>query len=282
MQVSEIMSSPVYALRADDSVFHARSEMVSRGVSKFPVVEDGDRIVGMLTKSDIVFAGSVHSNPDRRGTLQQQYVGDICTRRVYDAPPGEPVERLVQEMASRNVSGVPVVNGSSLQGIITESDVLRHVTQDLKGSHRVRDLMTPDPVTVHAQTTLKSAIETMREKEVHQLPVMENAGTLAGILTMSDIIFSRWFDPDPPDAQRIVQKRRNAPGRKDREKRVKGLAGEAMTDAPTTVAEDRDVSDATHFLVQEGFNTLPVLDDDGHLTGIVTRTDLIRAWAGYD
>lgn len=274
------MSAPVFALRPDDSVHHARNEMVSRGVSKFPVVEDGDEVVGMLTKSDLVFSSDHHLNPSRRSPLQDRFVREVMSDPTWTVEGTEDLERIVPEMLSRNVGAVPVVNGRrSLAGLLTETDVLRHLEDDLRGKHRVRDLMTTDVTTVHPQASLSQAIQRMEEGDFHQVPVMEDGGTLVGILTLSDIVFSDWFEPGPRSSKRVVRTRRDEPGRKDRETSLDGVVRDAMREEVRTLEADQDVVAALHLMQQFEINALPVMDDDGAVEGILSRTDVLRAWS---
>lgn len=273
------MAAPVYALRPEDSVHHARSEMVSRGVSKFPVVRDESELAGVLTKSDLVFSSDYELPPGKRSPLQDRRVREVMTEDVYSVRPGTPLEELVADMVRRDVSGAPVVSGSDdLEGVVTETDLLPPIADDLKGKARVHDVASDDVVTVHPQSSLSGAIEEMDEGAIHQLPVLEDGESLVGILTMSDIVFSAWFEPGNQSEKRIVRNRPDQEGRRAREQEVDGLVAEAMTDDPDTVAPGKDVRDAARVMEKDRYNALPVVGDAG-LEGIVTRTDLLRRWA---
>jgi CBS domain-containing protein len=279
MDAEDVMAGPVYALRPEDSVHHARSEMVSRGVSKLPVVADGSELAGILTKSDLVFSSDYELPPGKRSPLQDRRIREVMTEDVYAVSPGAPVADLVAEMVRRDVSGVPVVAGNDdLEGIVTETDLLPRVAEDLKGKVRVHDVQSEDLETAHPQSSLSRAIRTMDESAIHQLPVLEDGDSMVGILTMSDIVFSSWFEPGNDSEKRIVRNRDEPEGRRPREQEVDGLVDEAMTDDPDTVAPDRDVRVAAQVMEDERYNALPVLGDEG-LEGIVSRTDLLRRWA---
>lgn len=274
------MSAPVYAVRPEDSVYHARHEMLSRGVSKLPVVDDDTRVIGIVTKSDLVFSSDYELPPGKRSPLQDRFVRDVMSADVHTVDTGTSVDRIVRSMAARNISAVPVVNdGNELQGFVTETDVLGHVEASLRGRFKVRDLMTRDVVSVHPDSTLSAAIERMHEHEMHQVPVMMDQGTLVGILTMSDILHSRWFEPGDRKTSHVVRgRRRDDPGRTDRAVELDGLVAGAMTDEVRTVEPGRDVRTASGLMTGNGFNALPVVDD-GDPVGIITRLDLLRAWA---
>lgn len=280
MDAEDLMAGPVYALRPEDSVHHARSEMISRDVSKLPVVRDGADLAGILTKSDLVFSSDYQLPPHKRSPLQDRRIREVMTEDVYAANPGTPIPEVVDEMVRRNVSGVPIVSrDEGLEGMLTETDLLPPVADDLKGKARIHDLQSDDVETLHPQSSISGAIEDMETSAIHQLPVLEDGDSLVGILTMSDIVFSRWFEPGEEKGKRIVRNRSETEGRRPREQEVHGIVDDAMTDDPETVAPDRDVRDAARVMQKERFNALPVVSEEEGLEGIVTRTDLLRRWA---
>lgn len=102
-------------------------------------------------------------------------------------------------MTENEVRRLPVVD-SELIGIITSSDIARHVPLGSEGSEdtvdeatrvllserRVRDVMTYDPVTINPSATIQEAAERMLEYQVSGLPVVRN-GKVIGMITESDI-----------------------------------------------------------------------------------------------
>ena len=71
-------------------------------------------------------------------------------------------------------------------------------------------------------------------------------------------------------------------GHVDERKLEARTAGDAMTSPAITIGVDRDVSFAARSMTEYGIKRLPVVDDDGALVGIVTRADLVRAFARSD
>ncbi len=88
-------------------------------------------------------------------------------------------------MGEYRISGVPVVDSSNkLIGIITNRD-MRFIT-DM--SLKVSEVMTPAPlVTAPKGTTLEEAAKVLQEHKIEKLPIVEDDGTLAGLITIKDI-----------------------------------------------------------------------------------------------
>jgi len=98
--------------------------------------------------------------------------------------PNQPVSRARDLMNEQNVSGIPIVDGKTLVGILTRRDL-----KFLKDYNvPVAEFMTKDKlVTGPAGTTLEQAKEILQKHKVEKLLLVNNKGELAGLITMRDI-----------------------------------------------------------------------------------------------
>jgi len=98
--------------------------------------------------------------------------------------PDRPISEALDLMARYHISGVPVTEDGKLVGILTNRDVCFET--DL--TQRVSDLMTKDAlVTAPVGTTLEQAQEILARHKVEKLPVVDDEGNLAGLITVKDI-----------------------------------------------------------------------------------------------
>lgn len=128
---------------------------------------------------------------------------------------------------------------------------------------RVRDHMTPDPVVLGPEDTLRHARDLIRDNGLRRFPVVEN-GKLVGIVTDRDV---RQADI----SSEVVQERRYVDYILERI-----LVGGIMTPDPITVAPDTPVAEAAALILANRIGGLPVVSGD-ELVGIITETDLIKA-----
>ena len=98
--------------------------------------------------------------------------------------PNEPVRRAQQLMSEQNVSGIPIVEGKKLVGILTRRDLkfLKDYDAEISSVMSKGNL-----VTGPAGTTLGQAREILRERKVEKLLLVNAKGELAGLITMRDI-----------------------------------------------------------------------------------------------
>ncbi|MHC4185271.1 MAG: IMP dehydrogenase [Planctomycetota bacterium] len=98
--------------------------------------------------------------------------------------PAEPVRRAQELMNEQNVSGIPIIKGKKLVGILTQRDLKFLKDYDVK----ISEVMTKDNlVTGPADTTLEEAKEILQKHKVEKLLLVNASGELAGLITMRDI-----------------------------------------------------------------------------------------------
>jgi CBS domain-containing protein len=142
---------------------------------------------------------------------------------------------------------------------------------------RVKDLMTPDVVAVRPDTSLKEVARTLAEHGISGVPVVSERDQLVGVVSEADILFKE-HGSEP--RSRLLDWLDGNSG--DREKLAARTAAEAMTSPVLTIGAHTDVSEAAREMTERGVNRLPVIDWSGALVGIITRADLVRAFARTD
>lgn len=122
-------------------------------------------------------------------------VGDICTRHVITAQPGDSVLDVARLMRDKHVGDVVVVgDGLAITrpiGMLTDRDIVVGIvatTPDKLEALRVGDVMTSEVITVGETDPIETAVVAMRSGGVRRLPVVNTHGLLRGILTFDDII----------------------------------------------------------------------------------------------
>ncbi|MDB9496119.1 CBS domain-containing protein [Spirulina major CS-329] len=146
----------------------------------------------------------------------------------------------------------------------------------------VAEFMTPTPITVTPQTSLREAIQLLAEKQISGLPVVDDAGMLVGVLSDADLMWQETGADPPPyimflDSVIFLQN----PARYEQElhKSLGQTVGEVMTKKPITAQPDQSLRDAARIMHEKHVRRLPVVDANGQIVGILSHGDIIRAMA---
>jgi CBS domain-containing protein len=122
-------------------------------------------------------------------------VGDVCTRGVATVVREDSVLEVARIMRDRHVGNVVVVDGEGMHkhpiGILTDRDIVVAIVAlapDKLSQLLVGDVFTRDVLTIAAEDSIETALQTMSERGIRRLPVVDFAGRLRGILTFDDVV----------------------------------------------------------------------------------------------
>lgn len=127
------------------------------------------------------------------------------------------------------------------------------------GDLRVADLMTIDPVSVRAEATLEEAEELLRRYHVSGLPVVDERGSLVGVISQTDLLYLA-----APSVRALIR-------RSEAEIRV----GEVMSVPPVTIDASDLLIEAARIMNSRRLHRLVVVDGDAHPTGVLSAMDFV-------
>ena len=127
MQVQEIMSKDVCFCSPQTNAAAAAEMMWRRNCGTLPIVEDGGRVVGIVTDRDLCIAlGTSNRRP------AEVPVGEIMNRDLVVCNPGDDVRAALKTMAQRQLRRLPVVDETgALKGVLSLSDIALRAADDL-------------------------------------------------------------------------------------------------------------------------------------------------------
>jgi acetoin utilization protein AcuB len=127
------------------------------------------------------------------------------------------------------------------------------------------ELMTPNPYVVFDQQPLIEAMEIMREHDIRQLPVVDTAGRLVGIITDRDLrqAISAHFETELETGQDVLD--------------TYMQVGEIMTGEPLTVLPDDTLEEVIDILLSTKVGGLPVVNADNIPVGMVSYLDVLKS-----
>ena len=134
----------------------------------------------------------------------------------------------------------------------------------------VKDVMTTEVVVVRRDTSFKELAATLRRYRVSALPVVDDAGTVIGVVSEADLLAKEAL-ADPGVMAEVLH-------HKDVRKAEGLTAGDLMTRPAVTAAPEDPVEQAARMMHFMRVKRLPVVNSGGELVGIVSRADVLAVF----
>lgn len=277
--IEKYMSSEVAVAPSTETVSYMRNLMLRKKFSRVVVVE-GEKPVGIVTKKDIARRFGVGSAPWRRRPIDMITVSRVMSRNLITLPPNAPIKKAAGLMIKKNISSILVLDGESLVGIITKTDLLRAYAENYAGAFKNRELMSRNVVTANRYHAVSHLAGLMSENNFGRIVIVEGRKPI-GIVTSSDLSFA-----DVHDRGRGIKIRRVLYVRKPRQavrpmyRYIRtfplAVAEDLMSENLLTALAGDDAAEAARSMYKNEISSLPVVSEDGELEGIITKTDIAR------
>ena len=119
----------------------------------------------------------------------------------------------------------------------------------------VRDCMSPRPITLRTDADFKAALALMQQYAIHHLPVLAADGRLVGIVAERDLMFAALrYLGSSVDVDQVMHRK------------------------VVTATPGMTVAVAASLMVANAIGGLPVVDDSGTVVGVITETDIFKAF----
>jgi acetoin utilization protein AcuB len=139
MLVGERMSKPVITVRPDTTMPEALDLMHKEHIRRLPVVNKKGELVGIVTEADLFKASPSEATTlsiyEITSLLNKLTIDRIMTKKVVTVTEDTPLEEAARVMADNKFSGLPVMRGKALVGMITETSLFR-IFLELLGARR--------------------------------------------------------------------------------------------------------------------------------------------------
>ncbi len=267
-RVSRYMTTKIYTVRPEEPLSRARKLMLSKNIGRLVVVEENERVAGIITVSDVAEA-LVNKYPSRPADAIK--IGEVMTRNPVTIEYTKTVKTAAFTMLKYGVGGLPVVNVlGELMGIITRTDLLAAFAERYHGAFSVGDLMRRNFSVANPGHSVFYVSRLISVDPAGKVLVVDSDGRLVGIIAKRDLAFIA------------------TPVRRGPHSFIKGrggvrlytiqLAEDIMTPNPITAEPDMDAAEAAFLMHRERIGALPVVDGD-RLVGVFTKLEVVRALA---
>ncbi|OGW69228.1 MAG: hypothetical protein A3A88_01400 [Nitrospirae bacterium RIFCSPLOWO2_01_FULL_62_17] len=169
----DVMTKPVKSIGAEATIAQTERAMTTYGVNVLPVLDGRERYQGLITR-EIVQKALFHK-------LAESPVRDFLLTEQYQAGPETPFRDIEAHMIERNQRFVPIVSGVKVIGVITRTDLLRALHDDVLASARARAKGT-EPQPMQHRRNVKSLM--MERLPARAFVLLETVGRLADHLNV--------------------------------------------------------------------------------------------------
>ncbi len=191
MRISTIMTDKVITANVEESKVQVLKKMVENHIGGIPIL-DGDKIVGMVTKTDFLKEADTDAYTDTP-------IKEVMTKRVITINPDERLVHARRLMIDNDIARLVVINNGVIIGIFTAKDMAKTVIDFKKRvpekyqHSQIRNLFIQEVMSQSIETTTKDAsiaevAQIMIEKEFSGMPVSDDKNKVQGIVSKTDIL----------------------------------------------------------------------------------------------
>jgi CBS domain-containing protein len=239
---------------------------------------------GLVTVENVRIAQYSH-RPIRVDIPEHLRVVDVMNPHVVQVRPESSLKDLVGLLIGRDYRAVPVVDeADQLVGIITNSDLVERgglamrlellstasrdtIQRELEAlttnGRTAADVMTRDVITAQPDMSVLEAARRMAQQRLKRLPVVDASGHLLGIVSRVDLL-------------RTVAQGYPAPEQPSEPHRPARLVADVVRRDVPAVSLHAPLSEVLDAIVSTRLNRAVVLDEQGHVAGVVTDAEVVR------
>ncbi len=307
LAVRDVMTAAPKTVTGSTPLDEGAELLLSSIFTGLPVVDDRLRPVGVLTQGDLIHRAGLPLRLGLLGASGQEAavaLAGLAGKRVEEAMTAPAMvigeERSLTEavdlMLAKSLKRLPVVDKDGrLVGMLSRLDVFRTVmreapdwdafrARDIEVRHlrTVADIVRRDTRTVGPDTPVDEVIRIIDGNDIQRVAVINGEGRLLGVIDDSDLL--RYFQPDREGLRALID-RLTQPFRKEaavgatRRLRQTRAAEVMRADAPT-IREDALIGEAIRLMTEQRLKRLPVVDERGGFTGMISRDSLLRTGYG--
>lgn len=305
LNVADVMSRDVASVTATTPVADLVRLLIDRALRCLPVVDADQRVIGIITDGDLLLRGRMTLPlrlqqllpPSERETHmaalieQPERAADLMTAHPITLSAKTPLAQAAATMAQHKLKRMPVVDQAGrLLGIVSRSDLLKtvaaasqhdpeHELQPMTDTAtKVSSLMITDVSTVYPDTSLAETLDRLIETPKRRVFVVDKQQHVLGIITDGDILRRA----AQSEHASVIQKLLGLFGSSTRPDGLELItqgrtAAQLMSSPVISVTSETSPAEAVRLMMTHAIKRLPVVDEQGHLLGLVGRAALLRA-----
>ncbi|CUR52204.1 CBS domain [Nitrosotalea devaniterrae] len=259
---------PVITLHLENSIHEALFLMRKNDIKRLVIVNE-DVPVGIVTERDI---GRFLQNDKTSRMLDQIHLNEIMSRKLFTISKDQD-EILIQcaiRMDAFQIGSIIIIDSEKLVGIVTKSDLVKYFSKSFAGVYKVSDYMNTKMITCRKSDSLLFSLTLLNKNNISRLVVTNNDGKPVGIISYDTFLRnSEYFKLEKQNTRDYLLPKTTA-----KELLVSDLVGNELL----TIGSEDDLAKAARLMSEYKISGIPVVDENGNLEGVISATDVIRAY----
>ena len=259
------------------------SEIKERKIDLVVIGAENDRRLGRL--AEIIADESGCTVLITRSVFPSLLVRDLMTSKVVTVQKNTPISDLLHLMLYRGIKAVPVIEGKKVLGLITGGDLLERAGIGLRLSLQrilpaeemamedqklaqtgktAADIMTSPVITISQDEMASEAARIMVEKEIKRLPVLDDSGSICGIISRLDVIsILALEEKEKADKHYVITKKGHT-------------AADILVKNVPAISPNTSLNEVMRIIISNPLRRAIVVDQNNVVLGLIADSDLLK------
>ena len=261
IKAKDVMSERLIICQKSERVSEVLGRMKKMDIHELPVVESG-KLLGMVSYDMFIKRKSLPLSALVENIMVMPPKVDVSTS----------ITKVAEVMLTNSFRAVPVTAAGEVAGIIAREDIVsRLVDFEQLEQINVKDVMTPDPITIAEDEHLERARAIMRDLDVRALPVVDAEGRLSGVLGIKDIM--AYYTQERAQRKPAEMSTRDT-------KHLHIAVSSLMSQPAISMGLKGNLLDAVKKMAEGSISSVIVVENRKPV-GIVTQLDVLELVASY-
>ncbi|HUT05820.1 MAG TPA: CBS domain-containing protein [Nitrosopumilaceae archaeon] len=271
MSINEISNKPITILK-NSTISDIIKKLLESKLSRLIVVENG-KPVGIITEKDVGLF--LFSETSKQG-LDEIPISKIM-KPILFVDEGLTPKESAKIMIEKGTSSLTIGSKENIKGIFTKTDLVKYYLEN-STEKKVVDYMTPNYVYTHSAAPLFKVVRKMLENKVSRIIVKNQNEEPIGIISFRDLFrISVELGSEEDDSGFTISDQIRKGFLSEEGFGNISLAREVMTKGIVSIKFNEKISDACKLILENNVSGLVVLDGNGSIAGIISKTDIIKA-----
>lgn len=275
------ISRPLISIDEQKTLLDVRDIILKYNIRRVAISSE-EKIIGIVTEKDLF--NFLYVNSSDRKLLSEIPVKDLLKDRnkLILVQKDASVQFCAKSMLNNNISSLFVSNSEGqIKEIITKTDLIEIFAYHCYGYFTVKDCMTSKVITAAPDDNINFIYNLMYTNKISRIVIVKDDFPI-GIVTSKDFFPASIFYGINFMSKRLPSTRSNLSKDKISKSIISDIksflmSSDIMTAKPLLMDEDDDVAESAKIMTRHRISGLPVINSRMTLTGIVTKTDILKS-----